>query len=81
MTHLSPRDIHVAAVVGGGLIGLILGAIGALDFVAAFGGGSSAATSLLEGAVLVSVGAAFLLVSVIVLPALRALAMELAHRE
>ena len=73
----TPRDVHIASVVGGGLIGLVLMVVGALLFSASSTtGGTNVVVDLFEGATLFSVGAAFVIVSAIILPARRALELE-----
>jgi len=79
MARVTPRDVHIASVVGGGVIGLVLMVIGALLFSAASNvGGTNVFIDLFEGATLFSVGAAFVIVSAIILPARRALELETA---
>jgi hypothetical protein len=81
MTQTTPREIHMAAVLGGGLIGLALMAFGLLAFSAAFNfSGMTTSTDAFEGATFFGTGAAFFLVSVILLPALRAMQLEAAAR-
>ncbi len=75
MSRLSPRDVHIGTVAGGGLIGLALAVLGTLDFNAAFGGPNQWIW-VIEGATWIVVGALFVLVSVIVLPAWRAGRLE-----
>jgi hypothetical protein len=81
MAPFTPRDIYMAAVVGGACIGLFLMGWGVLFFSAAFSaGGTSTSIYPIEGAALFSAGAAFLLVSIILLPAMRAIQLESASQ-
>jgi hypothetical protein len=76
---MTPRDVHLAVVVGGTVIGLILTGLGALMLSAAYNvGGADATFDLFEGATFFGTGAAFILVSLILLPALRAMRLETA---
>lgn len=74
---MAPRDVHIATVVGGAIIGVSLASFGALSFSASL---SSSNTNpglyALMGAVYSSIGFLFLLVSVVLLPALRAMRQE-----
>ncbi len=66
---------QIGTVVGGGLIGLVLAVVGALDFTAALSGPNQGVWAL-EGATWIVVGSMFVIVSVIVLPAWRAARLE-----
>jgi hypothetical protein len=73
----TPRDVYLAAVVGGAILGIAFGAFGTLLLLSAFS--SSVAhpgINAFVGATFFLAGSAFILVSVIVLPALRAMKME-----
>jgi len=73
MPRVPPRDVHIASVVGGGVIGLVLMVVGALLFSAASAvGGSDVLPDFLGGAAAFGVGAALVIVSVILLPGRRA---------
>lgn len=77
MARITPRDVHIATVVGGGLIGAVLMALGAVLFSAASNGATSSfVVDLFEGTTFFIAGAAFVIVSVIMLPARRALQLE-----
>jgi hypothetical protein len=77
VAKLAPRDIHFAVVVGGTIVGLIFAALGELMLSAAYTvGGADATFDLVQGAAFFGVGSAFLLVSAILLPGLRAIRLE-----
>ncbi len=72
MARLSPRDVRMATTAGGGLIGAVLAGLGALDLNSSFIPGSYQWQDAVLGVSCLAIGAAFFLVSVIVLPALHA---------
>lgn len=72
---LSPKDVHAAAVVGGGSIGMGLVVVGLIFFNWAYNSPQYQTLFAIEGATFFAVGAVFFLVSVIVLPARHAIAM------
>jgi len=66
--------VRLATTAGGGIIGLVLSAVGALDFWVALSSTNADHTVYaLEGAVWLTVGPAFVLVSVILIPAWHAI--------
>jgi hypothetical protein len=81
MARITPHDIHGAAVIGGTAVGLIMAGLGALLFNAAYNAGpTDTLIDLIEGATFFSAGAAFVLVSGILLPGLRATRLESASQ-
>lgn len=70
----------MGAVLGGALIGVVLLALGGLLLNGAYIGGMWAGEDLVAGVAFFTVGAAFFLVSVILLPGLRAIRMESSTR-
>jgi len=78
MASITPRDVYLATVLGGGLLGLALVGLGLLVFSAAYnsGGDGDELIDLAEAATFFLSGVAFLLVSVIVVPAMRAMRLE-----
>jgi hypothetical protein len=80
MARLTPRDVYIASVLGGVIIGLPFCLIGIFDFVAGFNTGPNQGTFAFEGAVFLSIGSAFILISAIILPAWRAVRMETTNR-
>jgi len=78
MASITPRDVYLATVLGGGLLGLALVGLGLLVFSASYnsGGGGDELIDLAEAATFFLSGAAFILVSVILVPALRAMRLE-----
>ena len=78
MAGLSPRDVYLGAVGGGTIIGLALSLLGAAMLFASMGtpAPASAVEAAVGGAAFLAVGGAFVLVSLIVLPALRAIRLE-----
>ena len=77
---MKPSDVLGATVLGGSLIGVAFMALGGLMLSAASNAGNSATTDLFAGSVLFAAGAAFLLVSLILIPALRAIQRESPQR-
>jgi hypothetical protein len=76
MAKLTPREVYLGASAGGTSIGLILSALGVVLLNASFGDIAPAWQDAITGATFFAVGAAFVLVSLIVLPALRAIRLE-----
>jgi hypothetical protein len=76
MAKLSPHEVYLAAVAGGAAIGLILAGLGGIMLSAAFGNVMQPLPDAVAGAAFFVVGAAFVLVSLIVLPAIRAIQLE-----
>jgi hypothetical protein len=76
---MNPRDIYQGAVLGGAIIGVVLAALGALLLLAALRPDATRpAVTAVAGAVFFAIGALFVLVSVIVLPAVRAIRLDAA---
>jgi len=76
MAKLTPRDVYLGATAGGAAIGLILSALGVIMLNASFVDFAPAWQDAVAGATFFAVGAAFVLVSLIVLPALRSIQLE-----
>lgn len=76
MVGITPRDVYLGAVAGGTLIGLALAAIGVLNLMGSYGFTSTQWQDAVVGATFFAVGSAFVLVSLIVLPAIRAIHLE-----
>lgn len=82
MAKIGPRDIRIASIAGGGLIGIVLCGLGALCLITTF----SPSVVLVgqyavAGVTLLSIGSAFLLVTVFVLPAQHASRVELLEKK
>lgn len=82
MQKIGPRDIRMATTVGGGLIGIVLSALGSICLIATF----SPSVVLVgqyavAGVTLLAIGSTFLLVTVFVLPASHASRIELLERK
>lgn len=73
---MSPRDVAMAAALGGSLLGVAFMAFGALFLSDITNGGSSAAVYAYGGSALFVSGALFLLVSAVLVPVLWALRSE-----
>ena len=76
MARLTPRDVRIGTMAGGGLIGAVLSGAGTFGLLGSFSSGGYEWQDALTGALLLGIGAAFVLVSVIVLPALHASRVE-----
>jgi hypothetical protein len=78
MAPLTPRDVYLATVLGGGLLGLALIVLGLIVFSASYnaGGDGDELIDLAEAATFFLSGVAFVLVSVVVVPAMRAMRLE-----
>lgn len=76
MAKLTPRDVEIGITAGGTLIGLVLSALGLVFLSASFAASATEWQSAVVVTTLFTVGAAFVLVSLIVLPALRAIRIE-----
>lgn len=75
--RISPRDVHLATTIGGVFFGLAMMLLGLLFDTMAFGPATpNQFPEVVVGVSLFSVGAAFTLVSGIILPALRAMRAE-----
>jgi hypothetical protein len=76
MARTTARDLYIAIVVGGGLVGSVLMALGAVLMSAAYSGATNEVLDLVEGTTFFVVGAPFIIVSLILVPARRQLALE-----
>jgi len=76
MARTTTRDLYILIVVGGGLVGSVLMAFGAVLMSAAYSAANNEVLNLVEGTAFFVVGAAFVIVSLILVPARRLLALE-----
>jgi len=73
---LTPREVYLGAMGGGAATGLILCGWGLLNLLASFGNTTTQWQFAVEGATFFAVGAAFVLVSLVVLPAVQAIHLD-----
>jgi len=76
MARATAHDLYVLIVVGGGLVGSVFMALGAVLMSGAYSDATNEALDLIEGTTFFVVGAVFILVSLILVPARRLAALE-----